>query len=1286
MKSYIKYFGVLFTVGMSAQTGSVSLQWSEQNVVVGEKSVFTIPALQSQSYTFRTDLGLIETSMRIDENTEIDAQTFTIKNVKTQRLAKQYKHLDVNNVENHLVYSLTSGSSEKGVDNILTFIPFIRNGNDIHQIVSFDYEYRLGKKTRNATFNLNTQNSVLANGNWYKIKINETGIYRLDKNFLTQLGIPASVDPRTIKVYGHGGQMLPLKNSDNLHFDLPETAIYARGENDGSLDDGDYFLFYGVGTQKWNAFHASHNNLYSDEAYYYITYGGTTGKRTPNMQQPTAEAELQITDSNERAFHEKDLVNIANLSRKWFGETFSTSFTNTYNLSLVNPVTTKPATLSGNFAATSTSNSYMNVTLNGNAVGTYQIDPKGDNHKGNEVYFEHIIENPSATNQITFQFNNSGVPSARGFIDFVAIDYYKNLSGYGKQFGFRNEVVKTTPNVVAFQISNALGIGQVWDVSDPLEPYVYQHDLSNLLTIKTQGGSDKEYVALDMSDVYTPTSLGVVNNQNLKGTIFNDGPVDYLIITHSDLVPAANRLAQFHRIKNNYNVKVVTLQPIYQEFSSGQQDIVAIRNFVRYVYHNSPDPNRKLKFLNLFGDTSFDYKNRIANNHNVVPIFQSLDNTLNPTPLANGNTRNLRTNLNDQTSFSTDDFFVLLDENEGQITNQSYTGLDVAVGRMVAENLSEANAMVDKVISYHDLENTGRWKLNGIALADDVDRVDDARLQNTLNEMIDNLTANRPIYNIRKIFMDAYQQEVSAGGPRYPKAKQELYQAIESGALFVNYLGHGGENGLSGERMMDAADIEGLNNTTRLPLFIIITCEFTRFDNPEHLSGGERLFKKSQGGAISLLATSRKVGIGNAEDFTKRISEKLFSLEHASTNDVTIAEALRLTKNTNPGEKAVVNYIGDPALRLAIPKPEIVLTKVNGVDVDAFEGSLRALDLVKLEGRVQTETGTFLSNFNGDLAVQIYDKNVQRQTLGNDGVTLSGQLIKMDFETLGETVFKGNAKVQNGTFEIEFMVPKDIKMAVGEGKISLYALKDGQIVDDYAGANTSIKIGGINNNAAEDNKAPEIKLYMNDESFVYGGMTNASPLFLAVLEDENGINTASGIGHDMIAILDGDHNNPIIVNEFYETEPNNFRKGYVKYPFKDLEPGVHNIVFKAWDSYNNMGTAEIQFVVTDNQGISLKNILNYPNPFIDYTEFWFEHNKPMEPLQVQVQILSVAGRIVKTINQTIVNEGFNSRDIQWDGKDDFGNKVAKGVYIYKLKVKSILTGEQVEKIEKLVIL
>ncbi len=291
----------------------------------------------------------------------------------------------------------------------------------------------------------------------------------------------------------------------------------------------------------------------------------------------------------------------------------------------------------------------------------------------------------------------------------------------------------------------------------------------------------------------------------------------------------------------------------------------------------------------------------------------------------------------------------------------------------------------------------------------------------------------------------------------------------------------------------------------------------------------------------------------------------------------------------------------------------------------------------------------------------------------------------MDFILLGETIFRGNASVANGQFEFNFVVPRDIAIPVGNGRISFYA-KRNQGLEDQTGYNTDIKIGGINPNATADNIGPRVRLYMNDETFISGGITNESPIFLAFLEDENGINTASGIGHDIVAILDGDENNPYILNDYYETELDNHTKGKVRFPFRNLAVGLHTITFKAWDVYNNPVTAEIQFIVVGDETVTLKNVLNYPNPFVSYTQFWFTHNRPYEPLEVQVQIITITGKIVKTINQVVTTEGFLSREITWDGKDDFGDKIGKGVYVYKLTVKSTLTNKKTEKYEKLVIL
>jgi hypothetical protein len=289
------------------------------------------------------------------------------------------------------------------------------------------------------------------------------------------------------------------------------------------------------------------------------------------------------------------------------------------------------------------------------------------------------------------------------------------------------------------------------------------------------------------------------------------------------------------------------------------------------------------------------------------------------------------------------------------------------------------------------------------------------------------------------------------------------------------------------------------------------------------------------------------------------------------------------------------------------------------------------------------------------------------------------------FATLGETIFRGNATITNGQFDFGFVVPRDIRMPISEGRISFYA-KRNAILEDQTGHDSTIKIGGIDENAVADNTGPKVRIYMNDESFVSGGITNASPIFLAFLEDEHGMNTASGIGHDMIAILDGDDTNPFVVNDYYEANVNDHTRGELRFPFANLAKGLHTLTFKAWDVYNNLVTAELTFVVVGDDEMQIEKVLNYPNPFVSYTEFWFTHNRPFEPLDVQVQVFTITGKVVKTINQTIVTDGFLSRDIRWDGRDDFGDRIGKGVYVYKLTVKSSTTNKRAEKYEKLVLL
>lgn len=626
-------------------------------------------------------------------------------------------------------------------------------------------------------------------------------------------------------------------------------------------------------------------------------------------------------------------------------------------------------------------------------------------------------------------------------------------------------------------------------------------------------------------------------------------------------------------------------------------------------------------------------------------------------------------------SFVTDDYYGMMDDNEGEMS--VYDLQDVATGRIPVSTSFEAQQVVNKIISYANTEAFGDWRSQITLIADDIDVAGEQFLQVNTEKIGSEIALVEPKFNLKKIYLDAYKQESSSGGNRYPAVNRDILNQVEKGSLLVNYFGHGGEDGWAAERVFGLPEIQSFTNKTKLPLFVVVTCEFTRFDNPLRKTAGEFLFLKENAGAVNLISTTRQIFISVGQIINERLMPPLLNFNN---NNFTISEALMQVKNEfATSQRYFIYNIGDPALKLKIPKPNILLTKMNDTDISVSKDTIKALSKIKLEGLITDENGNSLNNFNGELSVTVFDKPIAKKTLDNDRKNFV-----MDFEVIESKIFNGKAEIKNGTFEFEFIAPKDLRVAYGEGKLSFYATN---FETDKLGYNNTIIVGGINEDAPSDNTGPAIQLYMNDLNFVDGGTTNNSPLFMALLEDENGINTSiTAVDHDIVAILDGNQNNPIILNDYYETEINNYKKGKVSYPFKNLSPGPHTLTLKVWDTYNNYAESTFSFVVVDNSDLELTNVLNYPNPFVNYTEFWFNHNKPNELLQVQVQIFTVSGKIIKTINETVQTDGNLSRSIIWNGLDDFGAKIGKGVYVYRLKVQSVFTNTSAEKIEKLVIL
>jgi hypothetical protein len=987
-------------------------------------------------------------------------------------------------------------------------------------------------------------------------------------------------------------------------------------------------------------------------------------------------ATTTITEFDDYQFYEVDETSLSLVGRKWFGDRFDVEIERTYEFAFPNLIQSEPIQLNISLGAISPLRSSFTVSINGQSTSSpINLSATRANNPSSGTQYSTQVN--SSTDEVTIQltYNKNGNPGARGFLDYISLEARRDLIASEAQFKFKNRDATTLSGVGEYLIQNSSEVDQVWDITDPINPsFISNLNEANIFSFKSPLGSAKEFQAVTSTYFSPSIEFGneQVPRQNLKGSIFTNAQgqfqdIDYLIVTRSEFMSAANQLAQYRRDNDGLVVKTVTVEDIYEEFNSGKQDIGAIRNFVKYIYDNASSRANRIKFLGLIGDASVDYKNRLQGNTNIVPTYQSLGS--------------FSTTIS---SFMSDDFFVMMDPDEGQMKTGEI--MDLAVGRILADTPQRANAMVDKIISSEQKESYAQWRNNFVLISDDADDRNDYGLQVDLDNLGDEISANKPTVNVKKIHSDAFQQVTSAGGNRYPDVNAAITDAIEVGAAVVNYFGHGGEDGLAQERIVTQTNTQDWRNSGRFNCFVTITCEFTKFDNPLRTTGGELTFWNEDGGAVSLVTTTRAISVFAGVQFNNVFAPFLFDFDDDDDYNETIAQSVaRAKQNISINGKRIVFFIGDPAMRLPLPKPRVQLSSINDIPIGQFTDTLQALGKYKFKGQILNKNDQRLQDYNGNLSAIVFDKRIDRQTLGNDGARRNGELAVLDFTTLGENLFRGQASVVNGEFEFEFVLPRDTRLPVDRGRVSLYSSRENQL-EEYSGFDTDILIGGLNEDAPEDNQGPHINLYMNDENFVNGGITDNQPFIFALLEDENGINTAGGIGHDIIAILDGDESNPIVLNEYYEAEQDDFTNGKVYYRLRDLEDGEHTLSFKAWDVYNNSQTQDIQFVVAGEDELKITRVLNYPNPFIDYTEFWFNHNRPFEPLEVMVQVFTVTGKLVWTQNQIANTNGFLFRDLSWNGQDDFGDKIGKGVYVYKLTVKSTLTQQKVEKYEKLVIL
>ncbi|MCB9317575.1 MAG: type IX secretion system sortase PorU [Lewinellaceae bacterium] len=1159
--------------------------------------------------------------------------------------------------------------------------PIRKAGNGYERAVSFTIRVQISAqpvpvKPRGPF----TYTSALSNGTVYKFGVSNSGVYKLDFNFLkNELGITnlETIDPRTIRLYGNGGAMLPERTDTPRPDDLIENSIVVVGEADGKFDNSDYILFYAVGPAPWTYKPSAvdpeltiQQHLYDRYAYYFIKTSAGQGLRVSEQASVPASFVTEEFDDVQRIEDEKvnllDFFNSAQGSgKRWFGDYFFQTRERSYTLNFPNLVAGADARLRSEFAGRAAVTTTLQIQA-GSASFTRNIN--GVPVSNNEADFaaNGLISGTFQTEAgnsipVTVRYLQAS-QSSEGWLDYLEVNARRRLQMSGQTMEFR-DLQTLSQDATTFRLSGLSGSATVWDITNPQAPkkQATQSSTNTLeFGVSTQGILRNFIAFYDNGALPKPEkTVGKIDNQNLHGL----ENLHMVIVYHPDFEAAVQTLAEHRRNYSGLDVATVRVDQLYNEFSSGAKDPTAIRDFARMLLERNPN---KFDYLLLFGDGSFDPRNNTNSEDNVdyIPVFETYQS------------------YNPIYSFPSDDYFALLSDGESGALDGA---LDIAVGRLTPRTPEEAQAVVTKIMDYDNNPSTlGDWHLRLLYFGDDEDFNVHINQADKLATAAEN---TEKWFNTEKIYFDAYQQVATSSEKRIPDAKAAINANIFKGGLLAQYIGHGGPRGWAQERVIDNNDIAGWENIDRYTLIITATCSFGGYDDYTTLTGGEQALLKAKSGAVGLFTTVRAVYIDGNNKLTDAVQEVIFHRQ-ADGRYRTLGDILKDSKNTLTGgsedNARRFTLLGDPAMYLALPEHRVRTTKINGKDFNpAQPDTLKALMPVELEGELTDSLGNFLPSFNGRVFVTLFDKKQTLQTLGQD----PGSPVR-SFNVQRNILFKGSATVTNGRFKVNFVVPKDINYAYGNAKISYYA-EDGTPID-AAGADTEIIVGGTAN-LVKDDTPPLVEVFLNTDAFVFGGITDKSPKILVKCSDDYGMNvTGTSLGHDLTAVLDDNVLETIVLNDFYESEQDNAQKGKALYPLRNLTPGRHKLRVKGWDIANNSGEGYTEFVVAEDGKAALAHVLNYPNPFTTNTNFQFEHNLSGQLLDVQISIFSVSGKLVKTILHNTTAEGFRVTDIAWDGKDEYNDTLARGVYLYRVKVRgtdiSGNTATAESDFEKLVIL
>ncbi len=1083
--------------------------------------------------------------------------------------------------------------------------------------------------------------SVLSKGKWVKVKIVDDGIYRIPYSKLKEWGFS---NPSAVRVFGNGGIMLPKLNEAPRFDDLREN---------GTWHYGDAIFFFGKGTVGWRydedkLMWVHQLNDFGNNSYYFLTEDAGTGVSVELADYSDMTPDIEVDKYDACEYHEEELKNLLKSGRTWYGEWFSYygKQSEVFKFNFRHLSKSDPVKLYSSMVARANVTSFFEMRVNDDPspVQTISIDPISfSDYTG---YYVHegagVSTFYSSGDDVNVDVKYSlPTNTSQGWLDFLCLNARCDLVMDDPVFLFRDMNSVKEGDYARYTIQNADDNTVVWDITDFTRPVKMKSKLSgSAISFISPVDTLREYVAFNPgAGMPVPEFVENVENQNLHAV----SNVDFVILSYKDFVGEAERLAAIHQSVDGMSTVVVTNEQVYNEFSSGKPDISAIRDFMRMLYKKAATKEQQPKYLLLFGDGSYDNRTYDSENTNKILTYQAVNS------------------IHHSYSYVTDDFFGFLDDDEGVYLQRNL--LDIGIGRFPVNTVEEAADMVNKVESYMQKQYPGKWKALLTFIGDDGDNNIHMR---DADRLAGKVSLTHPEFDINKIYFDSYQKITTSTGKAYPEVNELIDKAITEGTLVFNYTGHGGENGLAHERVLTIPMIQNWTNLDRLPLFVTATCEFSRFDDYNHVSAGEWVLLNNVGGGIGLFTTTRLVYSSLNYVINNNLYDYIFEKDEKG-NKLRLGDVMKNTKNSSGSSVNKLNFtlLSDPALAIAYPLKYVKTLKINDKPLDENVDTLKALSKAKIEGEVLKGDLSPDPDFNGNMDIVVFDKPSTVQTLGNDGAK------PFEYEVYQNKIFSGQVTVAGGDFVSEFMVPKDIRYNIDKARVSYYSFDENG--EEAFGANNDILVGGINNNPPFDEEGPEIKLYLNKSTFVSGDPTGTKPLLYAELYDENGINTSGiGIGHDLTLVVDDDNNNTMVMNGYFQAEPDSYQRGMVVFQLPEQTSGIHKLLFKAWDNLNNSSTAELAFNVESGGELEVDHVNIFPNPvtYSGYVNLYFSHDEPNSSIYIEMSTFNIGGQLLNKVKVKTVSQGTNIQPVKWYPETSDGTRLGPGLYIIRFNILS----------------